>query len=126
MTISAGMYERVRIIGLKITPDANCKCTSAEILQQKRMKLEQKLLALEQTLHGRAAGLSGKCPYCSNKECARIAGMPCRHPDLARPSLEALGFNVEKIASDYLKTKILWEHDGVRPEYLLLVGAVFY
>lgn len=119
-------YHRMHVCGLKITPAAGCTLEGAELLQHGRLMLEPRLLDIEKELGGRACGLSGRCPYCGGEACARRDGLPCRHPELARPSLEALGFDVTALSSRYLKTEILWEHDGVRPEYFMLVGAVFY
>lgn len=39
----------------------------------------------------------GGCGVCS--VCAKRTGEPCRHPELAMPSLEAYGFNVSSLAS---------------------------
>lgn len=38
----------------------------------------------------------GGCGVCS--ECTKKSGEPCRHPDLAMPSLEAYGVNVSQMA----------------------------
>lgn len=40
------------------------------------------------------AGGCGVCETCTKKD-----GQPCRHPDLATPSLEAYGVNVSRLAS---------------------------
>lgn len=49
---------------------------------------------------GYAAG-SCKPVFCSEYECqALIDGSSCRYPDLARPSMEALGINVFKLVKD--------------------------
>lgn len=39
---------------------------------------------------------AGGCGVC--KICAKRTGEPCRHPDLAMPSLEAYGINVSELA----------------------------
>lgn len=119
-------FNHARIEALKIVPEADCTLIGAEIIQNSRTAFEQKLLELEKELHGLACGFSGRCPYCGDTPCARIDGLPCRHPGKARPSLEALGFDVSAIASDILGTPIKWETDGCRPLYYMLVGAVFY
>ena len=40
---------------------------------------------------------AGGCGVC--KKCTKESGEPCRHPDLAMPSLEAYGINVSMLAS---------------------------
>lgn len=118
--------ERVRVEALKIVPEPECSLTGAEIIQQHRIGFEHTLLELEKELGGIACGFSGRCPYCGNRACSRPEGLPCRHPEKARQSLEALGFDVAGIAADVLATPIKWEVDGCRPPYYMLVGAVFY
>ena len=39
---------------------------------------------------------AGGCGAC--KKCSKVEKKPCRHPDLAMPSLEAYGINVSKLA----------------------------
>ena len=120
-------FTHVRMIGLQIFTTAVDAATPAEaILAGERRDFEAHLLRLEKELGGRACGFSGRCPYCDSTPCARIAGQPCRHPDLARPSLEACGFDVTAIASQCLHKEILWARDGVHPPYYMLVGAVFH
>ena len=113
------------IAGIKITPSSLCTLTGQQIMQQARIPLEQHLLQLEAEHGGLACGLSGRCTYC-DEPCARISAQPCRHPQLARPSLEAHGFNVSAIAERYLGLPILWQKDGRHPDYYILVGAVFF
>ena len=40
---------------------------------------------------------AGGCRIC--EVCAKKTGEPCRHPELAMPSLEAYGVNVSKLAT---------------------------
>ena len=119
-------YTRMHITGLKIVPDPAGDDDGTEAMRRGRALLEPALLELEKKLQGRACGLSGKCPYCGEQPCARTDNKPCRHPELARPSLEAMGYDVTAIAAKFLKTPIKWARDGKPAEYYLLVGAVFY
>ena len=48
--------------------------------------------------YGLGAG-SCKVVFCNNRPCAKLEGKPCLYPRLARPSLEAIGINVFKLAS---------------------------
>lgn len=121
-------YTKARIIALKIVPDAKFDGHGTELMALCRPTLEQRLLQVEKSRPepARACGLSGRCLHCGDTPCARTTGAPCPHPSLARPSLEAFGFDVTAIASEVLHTPILWERDGMRPAYYMLVGAVFY
>lgn len=126
VSVSPGGYATARIEAVKIIPAEGCTLSGAEIMQDARGEFERQLLKLESQTGGMACGLSGDCPYCGKLPCSRTEGKPCRHPRLARPSLEALGFNVAAIAAEVLATPIKWETDGCRPPYYMLVGAVFY
>ena len=66
------------------------------------------------------------CPYCGDEPCARISGQPCRHPDWVRPSLEAYGFDIALTAHNLLGIDLKWSQRGLVPEYLTLVGGIFY
>lgn len=123
---SLRQYRHVAVRGLRITPSHDCALSGAELLQHVRKDFEKELLELETQFDGYACGFSGACPYCGDMPCARISGEPCRHPSLARPSLEAFGFDVSAISSHCLGSEIKWEQNGRRAEYYMLVGAVFY
>ncbi|MFA7116562.1 MAG: methyltransferase domain-containing protein [Bacteroidales bacterium] len=43
-----------------------------------------------------------------------------------RYSLESLGFNVSLTTQEIFNKKLLWEKDGILPDYLLLVGAILH
>jgi predicted metal-binding protein len=70
-----------------------------------------------------AAVSAGGCVFCP--KCARIDDEPCRYPDKPRRSLEALGFDITKIAEEMLKIKLLWIKDKL-PEYNTFINAIFY
>lgn len=126
-TASIMRYSRVRLLGAKVTPQGERQPLSAayDVMAPVLHEMNSQLLQLERELDGMACGFVGKCPYCS-EPCARINGEPCRHPDKLRPSLEALGFDVNKTASQLLGVEIQWGRDGMMPDYLFLVCAVFY
>ena len=126
-TASIMRYSHVRLLGAKVTPQGDRQPLSAanDLMAPVLLEMNSQLLQLERELDGMACGFVGKCPYCS-EPCARIDGKPCRHPDKVRPSLEALGFDVSKTASQLLGVEMLWGRDGMMPDYLVLVCAVFY
>lgn len=121
-------YDRVRLLGVKITPEDKTLPLEAagDLMAPVIGELNEELLALEQTLGGRAFGFVGTCPYCGGAPCARIEGKPCRHPEKVRPSLEAIGFDISLTAKELLGLDIKWSHDGRIPEYLTLVCGIFY
>lgn len=124
-------YRHVRLFALKIdikpTPgDTGAAEAMMKVIQDVRGDYETRLLALERDLGGRAALFTGMCPHCGSEECARTSGKPCRHPDLVRPSLEALGFDLTATAADYFGIELKWSSRGEYPPYLCLIGGVFY
>ena len=121
-------FRMVRLLGVKIVPDeAGLPLSAADALMAPVvLDMNRELLQLERELDGMACGFVAACPYCGGAPCARIQGLPCRHPELVRPSLEALGFDVAKTAESLLDWKILWGRDGHLPEYLILVCGVFF
>ena len=125
---SIASFQNVRIIGVKIIPDeAKIPLKEAPILMEPVTRvLNEELLELERSLGGVAFGFVGSCPYCMGKPCARIDGKPCRHPQKVRPSLEAIGFDMGKTATELLGLEIKWSHGDYIPEYLTLVCGVFY
>ena len=125
---SIAKYTQVRVFGVKIIPeDKNLPLEAAnQLMEPVIAQLNKELLEEEKALDGFGLGFVGTCPYCGKAPCARLENKPCRHPDKVRPSLEAFGFDVGKTAEDLLGVEIKWSHDGLMPEYLLLVYGIFY
>ena len=123
-----GAYRRVRVIGVKIIPTDKRLPLEAVggLLGPVTSELNKELLGLEESLGGLCFGFVGSCPYCGGEPCARIDGVPCRHPEKVRPSLEAFGFDMGQTAKELLGLDILWSRDGFVPEYLTLVCGIFY
>ncbi len=66
----------------------------------------------------------GHCDLCGDDNCARVLGLPCRHPKDKRYSVESLGGDVIKAADKYFHIPLCWPKDGRLPDYFMLVGAV--
>ena len=119
---------------------------SMKFLEQTRVVMDRELLEKEAQLHGRAF-FAGTCLLCgrgagqgtkrgakrgakqgaeSSGGCTRREGLPCRHPDKVRPSLESMGFDIGKTAKELFGLELKWASDGKLPEYYVLVGAVMY
>ena len=128
-------YETAWLIGTKIIPDDSTRkqCTGKElalqtgrtILAQVREELDVRLLALEKQHPGSRAFFAGTCHACPQGTCTRKKGRPCICPDRMRPSLEALGFDLGKTASELLGIKMQWSREGELPEYFTLVSGFF-
>lgn len=121
------VYRRVELYAVRIIPECNRlpAAVAGELLLPERLRLEHKLLEREHVTAGLAVGLSGRCTYCGDEVCARVQAKPCRHPELVRPSLEAMGFDVAATADRLLGSPLEWGTDGCLPPSLMLVGAVF-
>ncbi|MDE6270645.1 MAG: DUF2284 domain-containing protein [Muribaculaceae bacterium] len=119
-------FSTVHIVGTKITPaEAGLPLSCAEqLIAPERLRLEADLLKLERAVGGLAAVGIGRCRLCP-QGCTRPQGLPCRHPERVRRSLEAYGFDLGRTASQLLGLEMLWGADGCLPPYLLIVGAVF-
>ena len=121
-------YKNVQLIAVKITPKEQGLPISVaqELILPERKRLDKHLLELEKQHNGLACSYIGKCYYCSDDACSRLCGAPCRHPHLVRPSLEAYGFDVALISQELFGIKLRWGKDGLLPEYLVIVCAIFY
>lgn len=121
-------YEKVKIIGVKITPhDEKLPLSQAQSLMRPEIeRVNKRLLEMEREKGGLAFGFVGDCPYCNGAPCARLHGEPCRHPQVVRPSLEAFGFDIGKTTRELLGIEIQWSRDKRMPKFLTLVCGLFY
>ena len=99
-------YKEVLLVATKITPKEQGLPLNAaqELILPERRRIDKRLLELEK----------------------EHSGLPCRHPHLVRPSLEAYGFDVALISQELFGIKLRWGKDGLLPEYLVIVCALFY
>ncbi len=84
------------------------------------------LLSKEREKKGLALSFAGSCSFCKEKACARLDMKPCRHPDLARKSLEGIGFDVGKILKTFFGIELQWSENGATPDFLTFVAGVMY
>ncbi len=95
------------------------------ILDPCRAALDERLLRLESSTPTPSRALfAGSCRCCPQGECTRLVGSPCVKPHMMRPSLEAMGFDVGRTASDLLGVELVWSSDSL-PQYFTLVYALF-
>ncbi len=121
-------YEHLTLVGARIIPDAAGRPIgdASTLIANCRQHIEPTMLKMEAKTGGLAALFTGQCTHCGNMKCSRINGKPCRHPELVRPSLEALGYDVGALAADFLNQKLQWSADGKIPEYLVIVAGLFH
>ncbi len=65
-----------------------------------------------------------RCMLCP-EGCTRPEGLPCRHPDMMRHSLESVGFDIEGMTRDLLDINLEWSYDGSLSKHITLVTALF-
>lgn len=129
-------HTEVLLLAARIRPDEKHLplATGMRFLWHVRLELEQIVRSLETILDGRAMGLAGQCTYCgatpvscqAGMPCTKPDGLPCRHPELVRPSLEAWGFDISQTTEELMHLPILWSTDGLTPDYFTLVCAFFH
>lgn len=127
-------YEKIYVFGTKIVLDerltelnmnaVQSKDISYKIIKRVRTKLDARLLEQERKYKGKAffAGTCIKCPF---GECTRPLSKSCIYPREIRYSLESFGFDIGKITSELLHTKLKWGKNGKLPEYFVLVSGIF-
>lgn len=121
-------YRRVLLVATKITPEeAELPIDAARaLIRPERLRIEQRLRQLELQFGARAYAYAGSCLYCPEGSCTRPEGLPCRHPDLARPSLEACGFDIGRTTAELFGIELQWGRQGAMPPYLTLVCGLFH
>lgn len=123
-----GRYRRVLLVATKITPEEASLPLSASqaLIRPERIRLETRLRELERRYGGRACAYIGECLYCPGGRCTRSEGLPCRHAELVRPSLEAYGFDIGRTLDELFGIELKWGRDGRMPDYLTLVCGFFH
>lgn len=121
-------YSKVLLIVTKIIPKSEKIPISHihEFIRPERLRIEMKLREMERLHGGRAFAFAGSCMYCEPGTCSRLRNQPCRHPGLARPSLEAYGFDLGRTTSELFGIEMLWSSNNFIPEYLTLVSGFFH
>ena len=91
-----------------------------------RKIFDEFMLAQEFAKQGSLALFAGSCVDCPLEKCARLGEKECPFNNKMRTSLEALGFDVSKIAKDVFNTEILWSSNNSQPTYTTLVAGLFF
>lgn len=119
-----GQFTTISLLATKITPSEGVALTpetAERILNQERQRLDRMLLGMEGNAR---AFFAGTCILCPPEKCTRREGLPCRHPESIRPSLEALGFDIARTASELFGIPLQWGSPGTFPAYLTLISAI--
>lgn len=95
-----------------------------DMLHATRTAMTDYLLEAERAHPGTIVLFPGSCSLCGVGNCAKARGVPCIHPWSMRPSLEAFGFDLGKVAKDLFDLEFCWAAEGELPAYYLLVGAL--
>lgn len=119
-----GQFTTISLLATKITPSEGVALTpetAERILIRERQRLDRMLLGMEGNAR---AFFAGTCILCPPEKCTRREGLPCRHPESIRPSLEALGFDIARTASELFGIPLQWGSPGTFPAYLTLISAI--
>lgn len=121
-------YSRLLLVATKIMPRESGLPIgeSRRLILPERIRLEARLRELEKEFDGLSCSYSCSCLHCPESQCTRPDGNPCRHPDLVRPSLEGLGFDMGRTVSELFGFGMVWGENGKIPEYLTIVCGLFF
>ena len=117
-------YTTISLLATMITPSEGVALTPETadlIIRRERQRLDRMLLGMEGNAR---AFFAGTCILCPPEKCTRREGLPCRHPESIRPSLEALGFDIARTASELFGIPLQWGSPGTFPAYLTLISAI--
>ena len=117
-------YKHFDIIGEKIYIDVEDADDIEDIFFKNRRRLMEELYAMEEKNPGSIALAAGSCDYCGADNCTRKKGEPCRFPDKNRYSIESVGGDVGRTASELLGVDLQWNMGGAVPEYLMTIGGL--
>lgn len=131
-TVSDG-FTNVKLMATTIEFDEETRasCTSAEqssamgreAMAQVWETILPRLYEMERETPGSRC-FTFRCSLCP-EGCTRPEGKACRHPELMRHSLEAVGFDIVAMAHDLLDIDLEWSADGSLPKHLSLITALF-
>lgn len=126
-------FDRVRLMGTTIEFDEETRaaCKSAEqsammgreAMQEVWQALLPRLYEMERQVPGSRC-FTFRCTLCP-EGCTRPEGLPCRHRDKMRHSLESVGFDIEAMTRELFGIDLEWSTDGSLPKHITLVTALF-
>ena len=125
-------YRNILLFAVKVDVPSGLT-DSAALLDSVRVVMDRRLLVKEAELSGRAF-FAGTCRLCGtgvgdyekDGDCTRKTGLPCRHPEMVRPSLESFGFDIGRTTKELFGLELKWGKEDSLPEYYILVGGVAF
>ena len=108
----------------EIPPEADCKAETERAYAAARREIDARLLGIERRLPRALALFGGSCRGCPLPACPRAGGRPCPRPQFARPSLEALGFDVSAAAREIFGAELEWASDYPPPPPNRIMSAM--
>ena len=97
---------------------------SRNILTEIKDGMTAELYESEGKYPGSISLSAGSCSMCREKGCTRPDGKACRHCDIIRYSIEAIGGDVGRTVSRLLGIDLEWVTEGEVPSYFVLVGGL--
>jgi len=91
------------------------------VVSKEKQLLTEQLFALEIKYPESISLSAGSCQLCGINNCTKTKGLPCRHPEKLRYSIESLGGNVGKTISDCFHIELEWVEEGKLPNHFVLV-----
>ncbi len=121
LKIRLGSYSEAYLLQYSEKMDVSLK--NLRKVTKSKNTFHKKVLKMEQFLRDTGIEnvwglIGGNCGIC--KHCGKISGMPCRHPDEARISLESAGIDVGKLLES-LGLKLEFQ-----PDKITWTGCVLY
>lgn len=130
-TVSDG-FKTVIFIGtiIEFDEETRAACTTPEqATSVGRQAMEEVWKTLLPKMHQMEREVPGshcftfRCILCP-EGCTRPEGKPCRHPEQMRYSLESIGFDITKAATDLLDIRLDWSTDGSLSRTITLLTAL--
>ena len=130
-TVSDG-FKTVTFIGtiIEFDEETRAACTTPEqAASAGRQAMEEVWKTLLPKMHQMEREVPGsrcftfRCILCP-EGCTRPEGKPCRHPEQMRYSLESIGFDITKAATDLLDIRLDWSTDGSLSKTITLLTAL--
>ena len=96
------------------------------LMAEVKAELTEELYQREEDYPNSQSLSAGSCQICTEDNCTRKIGEPCRFPDKMRYSIESVGGNVGLTCSKLLGIRLQWMEEGQIPDYFVLVGGLLY
>lgn len=93
----------------------------SSVVSKEKQNLTDQLFLLEKEYPASISLSAGCCQLCGENNCTKAQGLPCRHPEKLRYSIESLGGNVGKTISDCFHIQLEWIEEGKLPNHFVLV-----